>query len=163
MSTSRTTSLLQKRLKTVSSRPLSTSRSTSLPWTRPIPEGVNPAYDASLALLSSRSSSLLAKADRLRSRLSSEEDESVKRAIEEAAKKVELEAKISRPELRWAFENGSEEVDEADRAVLNELAERKWRKEGELDRLVSSYSTIHMSTLPYTPRWNDHRWNVSSQ
>jgi len=151
-SASRTTAILSKRLRTSSRRSLSTTtsiNSNASTWTRPLPEGSNPAYDASLAFLAQHSSSLLSKAERLRTRLSTVEDGELKSEIEIALKKAELEARIARPETRWLHENGndvsSEGVEAGDREALNVLAERRWRKLGKLDRLVSVDTRLHGS------------------
>lgn len=140
-SASRTTAILSKRLRTSSTRGLATTsinQNTST-WTRPLPEGANPAYDASLAFLAQHSTNLLSKADRLRSKLSTTEGET-KSQIEIALKKTELEARIARPETRWIHDNVTDlstGVESGDLEALNLLAERRWRKEGRLDRLVS--------------------------
>ena len=151
-SASRTTAILSKRLRTSSRRSLSTTtsiNSNASTWTRPLPEGSNPAYDASLAFLAQHSSSLLSKAERLRTKLSTVEDGELKSEIEIALKKAELEARIARPETRWLHENGndvsSEGVEAGDREALNVLAERRWRKLGKLDRLVSLDTRSHGS------------------
>jgi hypothetical protein len=190
-SASRTTAILSKRLRTSSSRrALSTtsivqnqspSASTSA-WTRSLPEGSNPAYDASLAFLAQHSSSLLDKAERLRGKLSSVQDADVKSTIEIALKKTELEARIARPETRWLHENESAgqvggEAEAGDKEALNVMAERRWRKMGKLDRLVSlnfpsltptqkaRYPEISLLLLilPDSPSCdaNIRRWNVS--
>jgi hypothetical protein len=150
-SASRTTAILSKRLRTSSSRrALSTtsivqnqsSSTSSSTWTRSLPEGSNPAYDASLVFLAQHSSSLLDKAERLRGKLSSVQDADLKSTIEIALKKTELEARIARPETRWLHENESVghvggEAEAGDKEALNVMAERRWRKMGKLDRLVS--------------------------
>jgi len=141
-SASRTTAILAKRLRTSSTRGLATTsiNQNASTWTRPLPEGANPAYDASLAFLAQHSTNLLSKAERLRSSLSSAEGET-KSQIEIALKKTELEARIARPETRWIHDNVTDlstGVDSGDLEALNLLAERRWRKEGRLDRLVST-------------------------
>jgi hypothetical protein len=145
-SASRTTAILAKRLRTSSTRGLATTsiNQNASTWTRPLPEGANPAYDASLAFLAQHSTDLLSKADRLRSKLSSAEGET-RSQIEIALKKTELEARIARPETRWLHDNVTDlstGVESGDLEALNLLAERRWRKEGRLDRLVSPAWTV---------------------
>ncbi|KAJ9118715.1 hypothetical protein QFC22_003936 [Naganishia vaughanmartiniae] len=106
-------------------------------WTRPIAEGVNPAYDAALELLDGHSQKLHQRAEALRSQTGQTDAETAE--LRRRAKKLEVEARIIDPRLRSTFTNLQEigqDVEEGEADALRTLAERKWRKEGKLDRLV---------------------------
>jgi len=106
----------------------------------------------------------------------------VKSTIEIALKKTELEARIARPETRWLHENESGgqvggEAEAGDKEALNVMAERRWRKMGKLDRLVSlvflSPTSTQRAQYPQIPLLllilsgstccdaNIRRWNAS--
>jgi large subunit ribosomal protein L35 len=127
------------RQRTAYSRAASTSAQA---WTRPIAEGVNPAYDAALELLDGHSQKLLQRAEALRSQSGRTDAETAE--LQRKAKQLELEARIIDPRLRSTFTSMQEigqDVEEGEADALRTLAERKWRKEGRLDRLVRYLST----------------------
>lgn len=121
-----------------------TSRSASTSseaWTRPIAAGVNPAYDAALDLLESHSQHLVRKAEQLRSQSGKTDAETAQ--LQRRVKQLEVEARLADPRLRSAFagmEVIGEDVEEGEASALRALAERKWKKEGRLDRLVCPVS-----------------------
>lgn len=103
------------------SRSTSTSSSSSSSsWTRPVAEGVLPAYDLSLQYLRSSASSLSARAAALRSELDAERasspTETKKRKVkrgkvvlsekEKELQRLEEEGRYFDPEERWKWENG---------------------------------------------------------
>lgn len=111
-------------------------------WTRPIAAGVNPAYDAALDLLESHSQQLLRKADELRSQTGKSDAETG--TLQRRVKQLEVEARLADPRLRSTFagmEGISEDIEEGEASALRTLAERKWKKEGRLDRLVCRFLT----------------------
>ena len=116
------------------SRSASTSTAS---WTRPIAAGVNPAYDAALELLDNHSQQLLRQAEQLRSQTGKTEAETAQ--LQRRVKQLEVEARLTDPRLRSAFvgmEEIGEDVEEGEALALRALAERKWKREGRLDRLV---------------------------
>lgn len=118
----------------VSTRAASTSAQA---WSRPIAEGVNPAYDAALELLDGHSQKLLKRADALRSQSGQTDAETAE--LQRRAKQLEMEARMIDPRLRSTFTSLQEigqDVEEGEADALRTLAERKWRKEGRLDLLV---------------------------
>jgi hypothetical protein len=136
MSHRQITSLARQTLRSwaTSSRFASTSTEA---WTRPIAAGVNPAYDAALELLESHSQQLLRTADELRSQTGGTDAETA--SLQRRVKQLEVEARLADPRLRSTFagmEGIGEDVEEGEASALRTLAERKWKKEGRLDRLV---------------------------
>ncbi|KAJ9101182.1 hypothetical protein QFC21_003401 [Naganishia friedmannii] len=123
-------------------------------WTRPIAEGVNPAYDAALELLDGHSQKLFKRAEALRSQSGQTEAEIAD--LQRRAKILEVEARIIDPRLRSTFTSAQEvgeDVEEGEADALRTLAERKWRKEGRLDRLMQR--VIQMNVIPdLIPRIN---------
>lgn len=82
-----------------SSASTSTSSSTSpasSSYTPPLKAGVLPAYDEALKYLAQDKDAKLARLEKERATLSAEE-----------AEKVEVEAWINQPEVRWAAKNGA--------------------------------------------------------
>lgn len=86
-------------------RTLSTSASTSAsagpstsssPYTRPLKAGVLPAYDEALKYLEQDRDAKLAQLDKTRAELSAEE-----------AEKLEVDALVNDPEVRWRAANKS--------------------------------------------------------
>ena len=118
----------------IPSRSASTSTAS---WTRPIAAGVNPAYDAALELLEGHSRDLLRKAEQLRSQTGKTDAETAH--LQRRVKQLEVEARLADPRLRSAFagmESIGEDIEDGEASALRALAERKWKKEGRLDRLV---------------------------
>lgn len=99
-----------------------------------MPEGVIPAYDEALKFLSQHSKVTLERAERLQEQAKQAQGEEASK-LEQAARRLRVEARIDDPALLWAFENGASSGPE-DADVLRTLQERRWRQEGGLDLLV---------------------------
>lgn len=118
----------------ISSRAASTS---SEAWTRPIAAGVNSAYDAALELLDSHAQRLTKRAEELRSQSGKTDAETAD--LQRRVKQLEVEARLLDPKLRAKFasmQGIGEDVEEGEADALRTLAERQWKRQGRLDRLV---------------------------
>ncbi|GAA6060350.1 hypothetical protein JCM10212_004534 [Sporobolomyces blumeae] len=120
---------LSRSLATQASAP---SASTS--YTPPVKAGVVPAYDEALAYLKQDREHKLKQLEELK------KQEGVNQAVLE---KLEVEAWSNDPETRWKAYNGQADYS---KPVFRQLAERKWRKEGDLAILMQRVT--QMSVTP---------------
>ena len=119
---SRSANLAFCRHESTSSTPSSSS------WQPVVPAGQIPAYDAALAYLNEYKSTTNAEIERLRKQPSSSERSA-------RIHQLEVNSLVNDPATRREFRetggNGS-----MDRPVMRHLAQKKWEKEGGLDRLM---------------------------
>ncbi|GAA5956966.1 hypothetical protein JCM3765_006654 [Sporobolomyces pararoseus] len=111
-----------------------TSSSSTASYTPPIKPGVLPAYDQALAYLSQDREQKLKQLEELKK--NNEADQST-------LEKLEVEAWSNDPETRWRANNGQADLS---KPVFRFLAERKWRKEGDLAILMQRVT--QMSVTP---------------
>lgn len=123
-----------------SSSSSSSSGSATDAWQRPIPEGLNPAYDLALSHLSSTSSKLLTRSSSLLSRSSSESNEKLKTQ----AREYRLRAEMIDPKIQWVFgKNGIPQGLEGEEGdVYREMGRKEWVERGGLDLLVSGLVSV---------------------
>lgn len=126
--------------------------SSSSGWTRPVPEGVIPAYDEALKFLSRHSETTLKRANELEQQAKQARGEEANELLQ-AARRLRVEARIDDPATLWAFENGNASSSGADADVLRSLSERRWRQEGGLDLLVSSLDVEKLGASRESAGW----------
>lgn len=104
------------------------STSSSSSWQPVVPAGQIPAYDAALAYLNEYKSTTNSEIERLRKQPSSPERSS-------RIRQLEVNSLVNDPATRREFrETGGK--GQMDRPVMRHLAQKKWEKEGGLDRLM---------------------------
>ncbi|GAA5836809.1 hypothetical protein JCM3766R1_006270 [Sporobolomyces carnicolor] len=112
----------------------STASASASGYAAPIKPGVLPAYDQALAYIARDREQKLKQLDELRN--ANEVDPA-------AIEKLEVEAWSNDPETRWNANNGQADLS---KPVYRHLAERKWRKEGDLAILMQRVT--QMSVTP---------------
>ncbi|GAA5895427.1 YbhB/YbcL family Raf kinase inhibitor-like protein [Sporobolomyces salmoneus] len=115
-------------------RSLATQASSTSSYSAPIKPGVLPAYDQALAYIAR---------DREQKLKDLEELKGNKEVDQAVLEKLEVEAWSNDPETRWKANNGQADLS---KPVFRFLAERKWRKEGDLAILMQRVT--QMSVTP---------------
>ncbi|KDN52911.1 PEBP-like protein [Tilletiaria anomala UBC 951] len=123
--------------------------SSSAAWMRPIPPGVEPAYDEALAYLSQYQREKRGQVEGLKkeavsSRGSPEAVNNLQMQIEE----LEIVAELDDPQVRWDFENGKIDMS---RPVHRYLREQAWRRAGPLRKLTERCKLMRVvpDVVPY--------------
>ncbi|GAA6020577.1 hypothetical protein JCM11491_000802 [Sporobolomyces phaffii] len=111
-----------------------TASTSASSYTPPIKAGVLPAYDQALAYIAQDRDHKLKELEQLKG------NKDVDPAVVE---KLEVEAWSNDPETRWNAKNGNADMS---KPVYRFLAERKWRKEGDLAILMQRVT--QMSVTP---------------
>lgn len=104
-------------------RAAAASTSTSSSYQPPVKAGSLPAYDAALDYIQQDRENKLKQLEQLKQA----------GAAQDKLDKLEVEAWSNDPETRWRAKSGAGDMS---KPVYRHLAERKWRKEGDLAILV---------------------------
>ena len=114
-------------------RAAAASTSTSTSYQPPVKAGSLPAYDAALEYIQQDRENKLKQLEQLKQ----------SGAAQDKLDKLEVEAWSNDPETRWRAKTGAGDMS---KPVYRQLAERKWRKEGDLAILVRPFSPRSMPT-----------------
>ncbi|GAA5991045.1 hypothetical protein JCM10908_006515 [Rhodotorula pacifica] len=106
--------------------------STTPSYQPPVKAGSLPAYDAALEYIQQDRENKLKQLEQLKQ----------SGAEQEAIDKLEVEAWSNDPETRWRAKNGAGDMS---KPVYRHLAERKWRKEGDLAILMQRVTQMHVT------------------
>lgn len=117
------------------------STASSSSFTPALPAGADPAYDVALAYLEEQNAAVRKHLESLKAKAGS--SPSAEQA--ERIRRLEIDAWVNDPATRRAFRQTGGEG-HMDRAVMRHLAERAWRREGELDLLMQR--VMQLSIVP---------------
>ncbi|BGP49283.1 mitochondrial 54S ribosomal protein YmL35 [Rhodotorula kratochvilovae] len=133
-------------------RAFSTAPSTAQGYQAPLKPGQLPAYDHALAYIQQDRDNKLAHLDDLRSQ----------GADQAHLERIEVEAWSNDPETRWRAKHGQGDLS---KPVYRHLAERAWRKDGDLAILMQRVTQMHVTPdlLPEIKPVADVRLQVAGQ
>ncbi|GAA6028740.1 hypothetical protein JCM8097_007371 [Rhodosporidiobolus ruineniae] len=112
-------------------RQLSTSTAPAAAYAPPLPAGKLPAFDEAVAFIARDREAKLARLEELK-------QQGAEAAVLE---KLEVEAWSNDPETRWRAKNGQGDLS---KPVYRHLAERAWRKEGDLAILMQRVTQMNV-------------------
>ncbi|KWU44795.1 PEBP-like protein [Rhodotorula sp. JG-1b] len=113
-------------------RAAAASTSTSTSYQPPVKAGSLPAYDAALEYIQQDRENKLKQLEQLKQ----------SGAAQDKLDKLEVEAWSNDPETRWRAKTGAGDMS---KPVYRQLAERKWRKEGDLAILMQRVTQMHVT------------------
>ncbi|GAA5828153.1 hypothetical protein JCM5353_007807 [Sporobolomyces roseus] len=130
-----------------------TASSSTASYTPPLKAGALPAYDQALAYIAKDRDLKLKQLEELKES---------KEADQAALEKLEVEAWSNDPETRWKANNGQADLS---KPVYRFLAERKWRKEGDLAILMQRVTQMSVTPdlLPEIAPEADVRIRIGSE